>query len=293
MAYRMIGVLTSAGAYGPGLEDAPSALRRTGFLDRAAADIVDSGDLPGAVFTPDPTNHNAQNLRSVVDVASSVRDAVAQVHNDGNIPLIIGGDCTITLGVVAGVQRRHPDAVLAYFDGDTDLSTPETTRSGILDAMGIAHLLAINGTVSDLTTLGDHTPPLTGDRISLIGYEESDLTEREARVLEQHRVHCFSADELRFDVEGTLPRMDAALGEGPRVVHFDVDAVDSTDLPLAEYPHFNTGVSLDTAARILEHLCDTSNLTAVVVTEANPRKDPGGVHMQRLSHIIAAALPIV
>jgi hypothetical protein len=50
---------------------------------------------------------------------------------------------------------------------------------------------------------------------------------------------------------------------------------------------------LTSVAQVLAHLCDTPNLTAVVVTAANPRKDPGGVHMQRLSQVLAAALPAV
>ena len=45
------------------------------------------------------------------------------------------------LGVMAGVQRRYPEAGLLYVDGDADLATPGTTSSGVLDAMGAAHLL--------------------------------------------------------------------------------------------------------------------------------------------------------
>ena len=49
-------------------------------------------------------------------------DAVAAV-DDGELPLVIGGDCTITLGVIAGFRRRHPDVGLVYVDGDADLGT--------------------------------------------------------------------------------------------------------------------------------------------------------------------------
>jgi arginase len=42
---------------------------------------------------------------------------------------------------------------------------------------------------------------------------------------------------------------------GPVVVHFDVDAVDSGDLPLGNFPHYGTGVSLQAAGEALRTLC--------------------------------------
>ena len=38
--------------------------------------------------------------------------------SDGGVPLVLGGDCTITLGVVAAFG---PDVRLVYLDGDMDL----------------------------------------------------------------------------------------------------------------------------------------------------------------------------
>jgi len=72
--------------------------------------------------------------------------------------VVLGGDCTITLGVLAGVQRHAPDAGLLYFDGDADLATPATTSSGVLDAMGAAHLLGLAD--NPLARLGPHFPML-------------------------------------------------------------------------------------------------------------------------------------
>src|SRR5918999_4439591 len=114
----------------------------------------------------------ARNLAAVVRVARAVADAVAGALAEGALPLVLGGDCTITLGVVAGAQRRDPTVGLLYLDGDADLATPETTGSGVLDAMGIAHLLGLADT--ELARLGAGPPMLTDDRLALIGYDESD-----------------------------------------------------------------------------------------------------------------------
>ncbi|HUY49970.1 MAG TPA: arginase family protein [Streptosporangiaceae bacterium] len=90
-----------------------------------------------------------------------------------------GGDCTVTLGVMAGIQRHDPGAGLLYFDGDANLATPQTTSSGVLDAMGIAHLMGL--TDNPLARLGTRWPMLTDARLVLFGYDETDPETHRAR----------------------------------------------------------------------------------------------------------------
>jgi arginase len=65
------------------------------------------------------------------------------------------------------------------------------------------------------------------------------------------------------------------------VVHFDIDAVDSRDLPLANFPHYGTGVPLHIAAQVLHVLLRAPGLAAVVLTEINPSHDPDGALLDR------------
>ena len=152
-AVTIIGAATSAGSHHAGQEHAPAALRAAGFAARlraAGLDVADLGDVAHAPFAPDAIDATARGLATVVRVAREIADAVAATVAEGRLPVVLGGDCTITLGVVAGVQRRYPDAAwdaaLIYVDGDADLATPQTTSSGVLDAMGIAHLLGLADT---------------------------------------------------------------------------------------------------------------------------------------------------
>lgn len=286
---RFIGVPTSAGAYGVGLEHAPRVLRECGLVDRIEVDVIDVGDLPSTPFRPDARNRRSQNIRTVVEVAQTVREVVNEVLLEGDVSLVIGGDCTITLGVVAAAISAMPDTSLAYFDGDVDMSTPETTRSGVLDAMGVGHLLNVDGADPRLAGLGPGTPLIAGEKLALIGFEVDDLSEEYETLLEERGVGRFPASDLRDDLAATLVQIDEFLGAGPRIVHFDVDAVDSIEWPLAEFPHFNTGVSVATASEILKHLCATPRLAALVVTEANPRRDPNCVYLPQLARLIADA----
>ena len=63
---------------------------------------------------------------------SLVGRAVADVAGRGVRPLVVSGDCTTALGIVAGLQRAGVDAELVWFDAHGDAQTLETTASGYL-----------------------------------------------------------------------------------------------------------------------------------------------------------------
>jgi arginase len=290
----LIGAPTSAGAHHAGQDLAPAALRGQGFADRlavAGVAVEDRGDVAGAVFAVDYDNPAHRNLGAVVRVARAVADAVAEARRAGSVAVVLGGDCTITLGVVAGVQRVDPSAALAYFDGDADLGTPAKTRSGILDAMGIAHLLGLADT--DLARLDGRSPILDDDHLVMLGYDETDQETFDGPVLAARpRLRHVPDHELRADPAGIARQAVAALSSvaGSLIVHFDVDAVDSGDLPLGNFPHYGTGVRLDAAGDVLRELCAAPNLAALVLTEVNPTYDPSGAQIARYVETVTRAL---
>jgi arginase len=74
------------------------------------------------------------------------------------------------------------------------------------------------------------------------------------------------------------------------VVHFDVDVVDSGDLPLANFPHYGQGLSLADALACLEVFLGGAKLGGLVVTEVNPDHDPDdGGQLGRLVDGLVAA----
>jgi arginase len=253
--------------------------------------VEDGGDLLHEVFVADEMMSTARNLAAVVRVARAVAEAAADALADRALPVILGGDCTITLGVVAGAQRHDSRTGLLYLDGDADLATPATTSSGVLDAMGIAHLLGLADT--ELARLGVSAPMLTDERLALLGYDETDAETFAAEVLRDRPALVRFADhQVRADPAGCASAAVAALAAhtSSLIVHFDVDAVDSRDLPLANYPHYGTGVSLAAASEVLRVLCAAPTLVAIVLTEVNPSYDPGGHQLTRYVDTVTAAI---
>jgi arginase len=292
----IIGVPSSAGAHHAGQDLAPAALRAHGFVDRLAAtgvEVEDRGDVAGEVFAVDHDEPSQRNLGAVVRVARAVADAVADARRAGLVAVVLGGDCTITLGVVAGVQRVDATTGLAYFDGDADLSTPGGRGTGIMDAMGIAHLLGLADT--ELARLDGRSPILDDDHLVMLGYNEIDPDGFDGSVLAARpRLRHVPDHELRADPAGIARQAVAALASvaGSIVVHFDVDAVDSGDLPLGNFPHYGTGVRLHAAGDVLRELCAAPDLAAVVLTELNPTYDPGGAQVGRYVETVTRSLGI-
>jgi arginase len=124
----VIGSPSGAGACGVGQEQTPAAIRAAGLigqLGRVGFEVSDLGDSPIVPWRPDRANPRAQNLDAVVEVVQSTsrRVADALVERDRMV-LVLGGDCTVGIGTVAGVQRAVGRVALAYFDLHSDLNTP-------------------------------------------------------------------------------------------------------------------------------------------------------------------------
>jgi len=292
MRLGLIGVPSSAGAHGPGQEKAPAALRQAGLLGalrETGLEVEDLGDLPVSRFVPDRVDRKRQSRDAVVKAARQVAEAVAAAVGRDLIPLVLGGDCTITLGVVAGLLRRQPDLGLIYFDGDADLTTPETTHSGIFDSMGVSHLIGEGD--PELAHIGPRFPLLPQDRIALFGFHPYEIEPREAQLLEQTAMLRYPvtsmADrslELAREVRARLEERAKAIA-----VHFDVDVMDSAEVPLADWPHYDA-LSFGDAMRCLSVFVGSPRLAALVVTEINPDNDPDGLLVRQFIDAFVAAL---
>ena len=299
--WTMIGVPSSAGAHHAGQERAPGALRAAGLLPRLAAageSVHDAGNLPGAVFAVDHDNPGRRSLPAVVRVADEVANAVADALGGAAVdsaagawlPLVVGGDCTITLGVIAGFRRRHRDVGLVYVDGDADLGSPDDGGSGIFDSMGVTHLLG--GGAPELAGLAGTLPLLEPGRLPIVGSDPRETDDRGRARLAQLGVSFQEAPELIADPAGAARRALAAIeaASGPIVVHVDVDLIDSGDLPLGNFPHYGSGVRLEHAVACLRVLRAHPSFAGLVLTEVNPTHDGDGSLLRRYIDAVVSSL---
>lgn len=319
--WGVLGVPSSRAAHWPGLEKGPAALRAAGLVDAlaaAGASVTDHGDRPVARWRAGggtssgtgtaahgagpaaasrtsprepaagrpPVPHDADGVLAVLRDA---RDALAGVLAAGETPLVLGGECTLAVALVAAAVRVHGDVGLVYVDGGQDLQLPaDHPEEPILDSMGVAHLLDLPGTVDALAGLGPRRPLLDADALCFLGFGDDDEDVHD--LVPSARI---PAADVAADPDGAAARALAAVtgpGGRPFLVHVDVDVLDALLLPGADVPQYGRGLALDVLVAVLEPLLADPWLAGMTLVEHNPDHDPDGGSARRL---VAALAPVL
>jgi arginase len=195
----------------------------------------------------------------------------------GDIALVLGGNCTIALGVVAALRRLGAGAPgLLYVDRHYDLNTPDSTTDGALDWMGLAHALALPGCLDTLAGAFGLRPLLQPHQVAWLGVEPQVATPWEREQAGRLGVHVTTSQALAADPAGTALAALSRLPAGPLAVHVDVDVLDFTDAPLAESTDGrNRGPTLDQAAGALTAAARDQRMRALSTGELNPTRCAG------------------
>jgi arginase len=289
----VIGVPTSAGAFAPGQEQAPAALREAGLLEalrQTGVVIHDRGDREVWRWRPDREHPRAQNLGKVIEIVRDTARRVAESVGAGDSTLVLGGDCTVGIGTVAGHVESGERVGLVYFDAHADLNVPGSVRAGALDWMGMAHLLGEDGAERELVEAGTRVPLLEPEQVVLFGWGPEQAQRREREATERLSIEIVAADEARADATAAAARARALLEDRVDriLVHFDVDVIDFTDMPLSENPGRNEGLAYEDAARALAVLLRSPRLRGITITELNPaHTEEGAGGIERLVRDIA------
>jgi len=295
MRLRLIGVPSSAGAHAPGVERAPGQLRAAGLagaLSAAGIAVFDAGDLPVSLFAATAAPSGARNLAAVLEVVSHVADAVAAARADGDVPVLLGGDCTLVLGAVAGL-RRHEQACgevgVFYLDGDADLDTPQEGW-GVLDSCGVAHLLGDGD--PQLAALRPDGPLLDAASLVLFGFHPAQLSAGQWRRFAGRGLYGVPVTAIPPGDAGrhALEAL-ARLRDKPALLcHLDVDAIDYASFPLADCPRYHGGLSLPDTFDAVKAVAGHPGLACLTLTEVNPDHDPTCELSQQLVNRWTAAI---
>jgi arginase len=280
----VIGAPTSAGAYAPGQEDGPAAMREQGIVE--ALDAADAGDVERFRWRPDPGSPRAANAAVAADRARQVAERVAAAPGRA---LVLGGDCTAGVGTLAGLALRGTRPGLVYFDRHADLNVPGSTIDGTLDWMGVAHMLDVDGCTDGLASVAGARPLLAPDRLAYLG--QGRISRPEQALIDDLRPAVVTLERAIGAPQAAASDALAALdGCDTLAVHFDVDVLDFLETPLAENTDREPGVPLAAAGVILATLLADARVSALTITELNPHHGAeDGSTVRRLVEAVATA----
>jgi arginase len=296
----LLGVPSSAAAHWPGQEKAPQALRSAGLVEmlrEAGHDVVDHGDRPVARWRAHPQQRRPHDLSRILEVLHDARKHVGAVLAANRTPLVIGGECSVSIAVIAAALDSGLDPALLYFDGGPDLRTPVDNPTGIVDSMTVAHLLDLPGAAAELAGIGRRRPLLIPDRVGFFGVTSlppgDPAATGEDQVLAGLPSRTVRAAEVAADPAAAAHEAAAALTTRAErfFIHFDVDVIDFYDLPAANWPEYNKGLTLANAMAALTVLIAHPGFAGLTVTEFNPdHGEPDGSTARTLATALAAAL---
>jgi arginase len=268
----------------PGCAKAPEALRAAGLRARLGA--RDAGVVLPRRYVDDyvPGSGRVRNQEAILEHSTRLATSLGLLLDAGAAPLVVGGDCSILLGVGLALRPRGRFG-LVHIDGHTDFRHPGNSES----------CASLAG--EDLAAaIGRHWPA-----IARLGgephFDEHDVV----------HLGCRDDDEHLAEVRGALPLVipaAAATGAIPAAaaailpvvnraelsgywLHLDVDVLDPSVMPAVDSPAPGglTPADLTALLRVL-----APPATGAHVTVFDPDLDPGGDYARLLADCLAEGL---
>ncbi len=257
----------------------PSALRIAQLCERLRAnghDLEDSGNLAVA-HREDLTarGRSTSYLSAIIDVCRELAAETENAVRDGFIPLSLGGDHSLAAGSVAGVASAYHDRGerigLIWLDAHADLHTPESSETGNIHGMPLAHLLGHGD--PELSSISRAKPAVLSRNTVLVGIRDLDPSEK--RHVQEYGVTAFTMREI--DERGLKAVMTDALNislNGTAGVHVscDLDWLDPYEAPGVGTP-VPGGATFREGHLAMELISDTGRLVGIDLVENNPTLD--------------------
>ncbi|WP_287306347.1 arginase family protein [Mesorhizobium sp.] len=263
----------------PGTWRAPQALTEAGLIETLAPLKVVDLDRPAYSTEPQPGTR-LRNGSAIRSFNLGLAEVIAGALRRGEFPLVVGGDCAVLLGALAGARRSGPMA-LVHVDGHSDFRHPGNydVDASLGSAAGMDLALATGRGEPLLTDWPEIASPLVADeQVIQIGERENrdpdfawpDINSTTMTLIDVFAVRELGAAKVLEKTWTALARTGWAYW-----VHFDVDALDQTVMPAVDSPG-SPGIDPDDLVVILAGLVADPRCTGMDMTIFDPDLDPTG-----------------
>jgi arginase len=291
VAFVFVGVpIDCVGAPAPdadafGCELSPAVLRSAGI----AEGFDDGGDLPVRLIGQErDAATGVKAWPAVASTTSAVRSAASSVIADGDVPVMLGGCCTLLPGALAGARDVVGSVGLAYFDGHLDMYDGSTSTTGEPADMPIAVITGV-GPEPWVSLVGG--PLVSPTQLALIGPRDRDEAVSLSSALpEQVGASREATPEAIRSLGIATVASTASSTVGPSYwVHLDVDVLDQEEFRATDYLTPG-GLRWSELTSLMSPLVRGAGLVGMSVACYNPSLDPDGVCGARLSGMVRSLL---
>ena len=275
----------------PGVWRAPHVLLSQGLGRRLSAARIVELPRPRYDFQAQPGTR-IRNGTAIREHALRLADAVAATLALSRFAVVVGGDCSILLGCLAGA-RRGGRCGLVHVDGHRDFFHPGNYDAGsrLGSAAGMDLALATGRGELLLTHWPVAGSPLVNDD-DVIQIGDREPTATGPGSLDQPIAQLPVQDVLRAGIAAVVDRVIGHLrhqGLDRVWLHVDLDVLDRSVLPAVDTPG-QPGLTFDQLGQILSRLIGTGRLVGLDVTVYDPELDPAGEYASQIVDCLASAL---
>lgn len=270
----VLGVPMDLGQMRRGVDMGPSAIRYAGVIERLQNlhyTVKDCGNVAvEAREASTNANEHLKNLQAVVQTSERIRDAVEQIIQTDDFPLILGGDHSMSIGTLAAIGTHYNNLGVIWYDAHGDLNIPETSPSGNIHGMPLA--VNLNLGHQELKDIGSEQAKIEPHNVVLIGARDLDEGERE--IIKRLGIKVFTMHEIdklgmSTVIEQTLTHLKDTDG-----IHLslDLDGLDPQECPGVGTPVIG-GITYRESHLAMEMLADADVITSAEFVEVNPILD--------------------
>jgi arginase len=288
--YAIIEAPSVLGLFPGGVERLPGALLGAGLADALGA-------RRAGVVTPPPYNPMRDSITGLLnptgvrDYAHRLADATGEVLDGGEVPLVLGGDCSILLGNLLALSRRGRYGLL-FIDGHADFYQPEAEPNGEAASMDLALATGRGpGVVADLEGRG---PLVLDEDVVVFGRRDAEEAERAGSqriedtaiaVVDLPMVRDRGAQGAAHDAVERLRRSELA----GFWIHLDCDVLDDAVMPAVDY-RLPGGLSWNELETVIRVAIESGDALGLEVTIFNPALDTDGAIARALVARLVRAL---
>lgn len=246
MAIRKIGVGCNVGAQIDGTQHAASV----------AATWIKAPDV--LIMQNRELGEHDHFLYMILDVVKKLQEEVKQTLDNGDFPLVIGGDHSIVMGSLPYKEKT----LVLWIDAHGDVNTPEGSITKRIHGMPLATLM---GYGDDRFLEVITKPYLQPNQVMYVAVR--DLDRKEQEFIDEHKLkivnHHQSIDEVIDQVMERVKQFDHVH------ISFDLDSLDPSVAPGVSTA-VDDGMSLDMGKALVEALFETNKVRSMDIVEFNP-----------------------
>jgi arginase len=275
-----------------GVHLGPNAILQSGLEDRLQQ-LNLAYEHRGEIGLPpnlSPIHHPViKNLAEVTAINMALADVVSDIVKNGQFPLVLGGDHSISIGTIAGIAEHYSNLGVIWVDAHSDLNTEATSPSGNIHGMSLA--VSLGQGHPALTGIRGYSPKIKPGNVVIIGARSLDPGEK--TYIRSQGITCYTMHDI--DRKGIGPIIEEAIRKlsdsAIDGVHlsFDVDSLDPLEAPGTGTP-VSGGMSYREAHFTLELLHQAGIITSAEFVEVNPTLDTNNKTAQLSVELIASLL---